>query len=57
MLKSKLRKKILKIREKIHKQNIKINFNQIIKIIKKEIALKVVIDPMYFTKNDIELGP
>ena len=36
MLKSKLRKKILKIREKNNKKNIQINFNQIIEILKKE---------------------
>ena len=32
MLKSKLRKKILKVREKINKKNIQIDFNQLIKI-------------------------
>jgi cell division protein ZapA len=37
VLKSKLRKKILKIREKNNKKNIQISFNQIIKILKKEI--------------------
>ena len=36
MLKSKLRKKILKAREKINKKNIQIDFNQIVKILKKE---------------------
>ena len=36
MLKSKLRKKILKIREKVNKKNIRINFNQLIKILKKK---------------------
>ena len=36
MLKPKLRKKILKIREKINKNNIQIDFNQIMKILKKE---------------------
>ena len=36
MLKSKLRKKILKIREKVNKKNIQIDFNQLIKILKKE---------------------
>jgi len=36
VLKSKLRKKILKIREKNNKKNIQIDFNQIIKILKKE---------------------
>ena len=36
MLKSKLRKKILKARKKFNIKNIQINFNQIIKILKKE---------------------
>ena len=36
MLKSKLRKKILKLREKINKKNIKIDLDKIIKILKKE---------------------
>ena len=36
MLKSKLRKKILKAREKSNQKNIQINFSQIIKILKKE---------------------
>ena len=36
MLKSKLRKQIIKIREKKNKNNIKINFNQLFQIIKKE---------------------
>ena len=36
MLKSKLRKKILKVRQKFNTKNIQLNFNQIIKILKKE---------------------
>ena len=40
MLKSKLRKKILKIREKNNKKNIQIDFNQIIKILKKKNLIK-----------------
>ena len=36
MLKSKLRNKILKAREKSNQKNIQINFSQIIKILKKE---------------------
>ena len=36
MLKSKLRKKILKIREVVNKKNIKINFDNIINLLKKE---------------------
>ena len=36
MLKSKLRKKILKVRQKFNTKNIQLDFNQIIKILKKE---------------------
>ena len=36
MLKSKLRKKILKVRQKINTKNTQINFNRVIKILKKE---------------------
>ena len=36
MLKSKLRKKTLKIREKFNKKNIQINFDKILRIFKKE---------------------
>jgi 5-formyltetrahydrofolate cyclo-ligase len=36
VLKSKLRKKILKVRQKFNTKNIQINFNQIIKILKRE---------------------
>ncbi len=43
MFKSKLRKKILKIRKKIDKKNISINYNLILNIIKKEkINIKVI---------------
>ena len=58
MLKSKLRKKILKIREKINKKNIQINFNQIIKILKKEKINKKVIGgyyPVNFEVDDLTL--
>ena len=58
MLKSKLRKKILKIREKINKRNIQINFNQIIKILKKEKMNKKKIGgyyPVNFEIDDLEL--
>ena len=58
MLKSKLRKKILKIREKINKKNIQINFNQIKKILKKEKLDKKVIGgyyPINFEVDDLEL--
>jgi len=58
VLKSKLRKKILKIREKINKKNIQINFNQIIKILKKEKINKKVIGgyyPVNFEVDDLTL--
>jgi len=58
VLKSKLRKKILKIREKINKKNIQINFNQILKILKKEKITKSFIGgyyPVNFEIDDLEL--
>ena len=58
MLKSKLRKKILKIREKINIENIQINFNQIIKILKKQKITKKIIGgyyPVNFEVDDLEL--
>ena len=58
MLKSKLRKKILKIREKNNKKNIKISFNQIIKILKKEKISKKSIGgyyPVNFEIDDLKL--
>ena len=58
MLKSKLRKKILKIREKINKRNIQINFNQILKILKKEKITKKIIGgyyPVNYEADDLEL--
>ena len=58
MLKSKLRKKILKIREKNNKKNIQIDFNQIIKILKKEKITKKIIGgyyPVNFEIDDLEL--
>ena len=58
MLKSKLRKKILKVREKINKRNIQIDFNQIIKIFKKEKINKKVIGgyyPVNFEIGDLAL--
>jgi 5-formyltetrahydrofolate cyclo-ligase len=58
VLKSKLRKKILKIREKNNKNNIQINCNQIIKIIKKENITKKIIGgyyPINFEVDDLEL--
>ena len=58
MLKSKLRKKILKIREKNNKKNIQISFNQIIKILKKEKMTKKIIGgyyPVNFEADDLGL--
>ena len=58
MLKSKLRNKILKIREKKNKENIQIDFNQIIKIFKKEKITKKTIGgyyPVNFEVDDLEL--
>ena len=58
MLKSKLRKKILKVREKVNKKNIQIDFNQIIKILKKEKLNKKIIGgyyPVNFEVDDLAL--
>ena len=58
MLKSKLRKKILKIREKTNKNDIQINYNQIIKILKKEKINKKIIGgyfPVNFEIDDLVL--
>ena len=54
MLKSKLRKKILKVREKINKKNIQINFNEIIKILKKEKINKKIIGGYYPVNFEID---
>ena len=54
MLKSKLRKKIIKIREKINKKNTQIDFNQIIRIIKKENTNKKIIGGYYPVKFEID---
>ena len=58
MLKSKLRKKIIKDREKFNIKNIQINFNQIIKILKKEKTSKKNIGgyyPVNFEIDDLAL--
>ena len=58
MLKSKLRNKILKIRENNYKNNIKINFNQIINLLKKEKITKKIVGgyyPVNFEVDDLEL--
>ena len=58
MLKSKLRKKILKAREKFNTKDIQIDFNQIIKIFKKEKISKKIIGgyyPVNFEIDDLAL--
>ena len=58
MLKSKLRNKILRIRENNNKDNIQIDLNQIIKILKKEKITKKIIGgyyPVNFEVSDLEL--
>jgi len=58
VLKSKLRNKILKIREKNNKNNIQIHFDQIIKIIKKEKIIKKIVGgyyPVNFEVDDLRL--
>ena len=58
MLKSKLRNKILKIRERNNKKNIQIDFNQIIKILKKKKIKKKIIGgyyPVNFEVDDLIL--
>ena len=58
MLKSKLRKKILKVRQKFNTKNIQINFNQIIKILKKEKITNKIIGgyyPVNFEIDDLAL--
>ena len=58
MLKSKLRKKILKIREKNNTKNIQIDFNKIIKILRKEKMTKKIIGgyyPVNFEVDDLGL--
>jgi len=58
VLKSKLRKKILKIREKSNKNNIQIDFNQIIKILKNKKITKKTIGgyyPINFEIDDLGL--
>ena len=58
MFKSKLRKKIIKIREKVNKNNIQIDFNHILKILKEERISKKMIGgyyPVNFEIDDLEL--
>ena len=58
VLKSKLRKKILKVRQKFDTKNIQLNFNQIIKILKKEKITNKIIGgyyPVNFEIDDLTL--
>jgi len=58
VIKSKIRKKIIKIRETINKKKIQINFNQIFKILKKEKITKGIIGgyyPVNFEVDDLML--
>ena len=58
MLKSELRKKILRIREKNYKKDIHINFYQILDILKKKIINKKIIGgyyPVNFELDDLTL--
>ena len=54
MLKSKLRKKILKVRQKFNTKNIQLNFNQIIKILKKEKITNKIIGGYYPVNCEID---
>ena len=54
MLKSRLRKKILKIREKVNKKNIQIDFNQLIKILKIEKVNKRIVGGYYPVNFEID---
>jgi 5-formyltetrahydrofolate cyclo-ligase len=52
--KSKLRKRILKKRENINKRNIKINFNKIIKLLKKKKKGKKIIGGYYPVNYEVD---
>ena len=54
MLKSKLRKKILKVRQKFNTKNIQLNFNQIIKILKREKITNKIIGGYYPVNFEID---
>ena len=54
MLKSKLRKKIFKAREKFNTKNIQVDFNQIIKILKKKKISKGIIGGYYPVNFEID---
>ena len=54
MLKSTLRKKILKVRERFNTKDIQVNFNQITKILKKEKITNKIIGGYYPVKFEID---
>ena len=54
MLKSKLRREILKVRQKFNTKNIQLNFNQIIKIFKKEKITNKIIGGYYPVNCEID---
>ena len=54
MIKSKLRKKIIRIRETVNKQNIQINFNQILRILKKKKITKGIIGGYYPVNFEVD---
>ena len=54
MLKSKLRKEILKVRKKINTKNIQLNFSQIIKILKKEKITNKIIGGYYPVNFEVD---
>ena len=58
MLKSKLRKKVLKIRKVANKNNLKINFNKVFSLIKKNYSIKKSIGgyfPVNYEVDDLEI--
>ena len=55
MLKSKIRKKIIKIRKKINNRNIKISYLKIFNEIKKDISKKKIIGGYYPVNHEIDI--
>ena len=54
MLKSKLRKKVLKLRKVANKNNLKINFNKVFSLIKKNYIIKKSIGGYYPVNNEVD---
>ena len=54
MLKSKLREKIIKIRNRVYLKNLKIDFNQILKILKEENITSKIIGGYYPVNSEID---